>query len=86
MAWLAAKCPVSAEARVWIEDSLQWLRREFGDAALKGDVLPPESFFPSGTYAGTEADLDGWTFGVSPGLDANPPRSLHMPTAATTTG
>lgn len=58
MAWLVAKCPVSAKARVWIEDSLQWLRREFGDAALNGDVLLPESIFPSGTYGGTEADLD----------------------------
>jgi hypothetical protein len=53
--WLAAKCPVSAKARVWIEDSLRWLRSEFGDAALNGDVLLPQSIFPSGTYGGTEA-------------------------------
>ena len=57
MAWFAAKCPVSAKARVWTEDSLQWLRREFGDGALNGDVLLPESIFPPASYGGTEADL-----------------------------
>lgn len=57
MAWLAAKCPVSAKAQAWIEGSLQWLRQEFGDAALNGEVLLPESIFPHGSYRGTEADL-----------------------------
>jgi hypothetical protein len=37
VAWFAAKCPVSAKAQEWIEDSLQWLRAEFGGAALNGD-------------------------------------------------
>lgn len=39
MAWLAAKCPVSEKARVWIEDSLDRLCREFGEASLRGEVL-----------------------------------------------
>jgi hypothetical protein len=51
------KCPVSEKAQAWIEASLQWLRREFGDAALNGEVLLPESIFPSRGYGGTEADL-----------------------------
>jgi hypothetical protein len=57
MAWLAARCPVSAKAQGWIEDSLQWLREEFGGAALNGEVVQPGSMFPPGSYSGTEADL-----------------------------
>jgi hypothetical protein len=48
---------VSPKARAWTEDSLEWLRQEFGDAPLLGDVLVPESLFPPGSYTGTEADL-----------------------------
>jgi hypothetical protein len=55
--WRAAKCPVSAQAQAWIEDSLQWLRREFGESALNGDVLLPELRPRSDSYRGTEADL-----------------------------
>jgi hypothetical protein len=57
VAWLAAKCPVSAEAERWIQDSLQWLAAEFGGDALNGEVLLPESLFPPGSFSGTEADL-----------------------------
>jgi len=48
---------VSAKAQAWIAASLQWLRQEFGDAALNSDVLLPESIFPGSDYRGTEADL-----------------------------
>ncbi len=57
MAWLTAKCPVSAEAQRWIQDSLQWLLAEFGDDVLNGEMLLPESVFPPGSFSGTEASL-----------------------------
>lgn len=57
MAWLAAKCPVSEKARVWIEDSLDRLCREFGEASLRGEVLLPQSVIAPAGYGGTEADL-----------------------------
>jgi hypothetical protein len=57
VAFLVAKCPVSAKARAWTEDSLHWLKRQFGAKALNGDVLLPQSIFPSGGYSGTEGDL-----------------------------
>lgn len=57
MAWLAAKCPVSAEADRWIQDSLQWLLGQFGRDALNGEIMLPASIFPSGSFSGTEADL-----------------------------
>jgi hypothetical protein len=55
VAWLAAKCPVSAEAQRWIQDSLQWLLEEFGADALNGEIMLPASVFPPGSFSGTEA-------------------------------
>jgi hypothetical protein len=52
-----AKCPVSEKARRWIEESLQWLRGQFGDDALRGEVLRPEEVFPPGSYTGREDDV-----------------------------
>jgi hypothetical protein len=37
---------VSAKARLWTEESLRWLRGEFDDDALRGEVLLPETVFP----------------------------------------
>jgi len=54
---LRAKCPVSGKARLWTEESLQWLRMEFGDDALRGEVLRPQTVFPPGSYAGSEGDV-----------------------------
>lgn len=52
-----AKCPVSEKARLWAEESLRWLRGEFGDDALRGEVLLPETVFPPGSYTGSEDDV-----------------------------
>jgi hypothetical protein len=57
VAWLTAKCPVSAAAERWIQGSLEWLLAEFGGDALNGEVLLPEAVFPPGSFSGTEADL-----------------------------
>jgi hypothetical protein len=54
---LRAKCPVSEKARLWTEESLRWLHGEFGDDALRGEVLRPETVFPPASYTGSEDDV-----------------------------
>jgi hypothetical protein len=54
---LRAKCPVSEKAQLWTEESLRWLRGEFGDDALRGEVLRPETVFPPASYSGREDDV-----------------------------
>jgi hypothetical protein len=54
---LRAKCPVSEKARLWTEESLQWLHGEFGGDALRGEVLRPETVFPPASYTGSEDDV-----------------------------
>lgn len=48
MNWFAPKCPVGAEDKAWIEESLLWLVAEFGrDAIMEATVvLPTDEFFP----------------------------------------
>jgi len=48
MNWFTPKCPVEAEDKAWIEESLLWLIEEFGRDALLGAtvVLPTDEFFP----------------------------------------
>lgn len=54
MGLFAPKCPVGAKAQDWIENSLDWLRDQFGDAALNGPILLPETLFPNGSYGRDE--------------------------------
>jgi len=50
-------CPVRREEQSWIERQLDWLTGQFGDAALRGQViLPTDDFFP-GVYQGSVADV-----------------------------
>ena len=48
MNWFTPKCPVEAEDKAWIEDSMLWLIEEFGCDALRNAVvvLPTDEFFP----------------------------------------
>ncbi|HEX8130796.1 MAG TPA: hypothetical protein VF527_16975 [Pyrinomonadaceae bacterium] len=48
MNWFTTKCPVAAEDKAWIEESMLWLIEEFGrDALLNATlVLPTDEFFP----------------------------------------
>lgn len=39
MSWRDRGRPVSEKAAQWIGESLSWLRAEFGEAALRGDVM-----------------------------------------------
>src|SRR5262249_38042661 len=57
MRLLRAKCPVSEKARLWTEESLRWLRGEFGDDALRGEGLRPQMVFSPVSYAGSEDDV-----------------------------
>lgn len=48
MKWFTPTCPVGAEDKAWIEESMLWLIEEFGrDALLNATVvLPTDEFFP----------------------------------------
>ena len=48
---------MSEKARLWTEESLRWLHGEFGDNALRGEVLRPETVFPPGSFTGSEDDV-----------------------------
>jgi hypothetical protein len=50
-------CPVSEKARLWTEESLGWLCSQFGDHALRSEVLAPQTVFPPGSYARTQDDV-----------------------------
>lgn len=40
MNWFTPKCPVDAEDKVWIEESMLWLIDEFGAETLRNKELP----------------------------------------------
>lgn len=55
--WRSRKCPVRVEEQEWIERELNWLRSQFGPAALHSEVAPPTpEFFPD-QYAGTPDEV-----------------------------
>ena len=58
MNWFTPKCPVVAEDKAWIEESMLWLMKEFGRDALRDAtvVLPTDEFFPD-HFSGDEEDV-----------------------------
>ena len=48
MILFAPKCPVGAEDKTWIEESMLWLMEEFGRDTLRNAtvILPNDEFFP----------------------------------------
>ncbi len=48
MTWFSPKCPVDAEAKAWLEESMLWLIEEFGTETIRNAtvVLPTDQFFP----------------------------------------
>jgi len=51
----APACPVDTSRRVWIERSLRWFVREFGEQAALGEVaIPAPEFYPEGYAARPE--------------------------------
>ena len=55
---LTPKCPVEAEDKAWIEESMLWLIEEFGADVLRGGqvVQPTDEFFPE-PYSEDEDDV-----------------------------
>jgi hypothetical protein len=51
------RCPVGERERAWIEESIEWLRGEFGVAPLNVPViLPTSEFFPP-PFPGSDGDV-----------------------------
>lgn len=59
--WLAvttSECPVPVAAKIWIERSMGFLRREFGSEVLRQDVSLPSAGFLSGSYTATPEQVE----------------------------
>ena len=53
------KCPVTEEDRMWIDEGLNWLRLEFGEAHFMGiRTITPTNDFYDRTFDGTEKDAE----------------------------
>lgn len=57
MFWSTPKCPVAADEKLWLEESMQWLLEEFGLETFRQVtvVLPTDEFFPD-SYSADEDD------------------------------
>jgi len=74
MGWFTPRCPVGAEDKVWIEESMLWLIEEFGADTLRDCtvILPTDEFFPD-PFSEEEDDVRTLVdrvcgyMGVSPG-------------------
>jgi hypothetical protein len=57
MKLFSPKCPVSADEKLWIENSMLWLLDEFSEDTLRNAivVLPTPEYFPD-SYSGQEED------------------------------
>jgi hypothetical protein len=58
MLWFTPKCPVEADDKLWLEESMEWLLEEFGCDAFRAVavILPTDEFFPD-LYSGDEDDV-----------------------------
>lgn len=56
--WFSPKCPVHLRDKVWVEQRMRWLIREFGRRPLVEfpTILPTPEFFPD-PYSGTQDDV-----------------------------
>ena len=75
MQWFAPKCPVEAEDKAWIEESMLWLIEEFGaDTLLNAAVvLPTDEFFPD-EFSGDEDDVPALVNRVCAYMNVDPER------------
>jgi hypothetical protein len=54
---LHPRCPVEERERTWIEESMEWLRGEFGVAPLNVPaILPTSEYFPP-PFSGSDGDV-----------------------------
>lgn len=75
MHWFIPKCPVEAEDKAWIEESMLWLIEEFGADTLRNRsvILPTIDFFPD-QFSGDEDDLPALVNRVCAYMDVDPQR------------
>lgn len=75
MRWFIPKCPVKAEDKVWIEESMLWLSEEFGSDTLRDArvVLPTDEFFPE-PFSEDENDVQALVDRVCGYMGVNPDR------------
>jgi hypothetical protein len=72
MALFGTSCPVDERERTWIQDSMAWLRAQFGDAPLTAPViLPTSEWFPP-PFSGSEADVRAVVTRVAGYMGARP--------------
>jgi hypothetical protein len=51
------RCPVEDRERIWIEQSIEWLRSQFGEAPLSAAVvLPTSEYFPP-PFSGSDENV-----------------------------
>ena len=69
----APKLPLKEDQKEWIEESFQWLLKEFGEDyfLMRQTVLPEQSFFPD-KYQGTEQCVLNVVKHVCVYMDVNP--------------
>ena len=75
MLWFTPKCPVEADDKQWLEESMEWLLEEFGCDAFRAVavILPTDEFFPD-EYAGDEDDAWSLVKRVCGYMDVDPDR------------
>jgi hypothetical protein len=72
MALFGTGCPVDERERTWIQDSMAWLRGQFGDGPLTAPViLPTSEWFPP-PFSGSEADVRAAVTRVAGYMGARP--------------
>lgn len=73
MLWFTPKCPVEADDKLWLEESMEWLLEEFGCDTFRAVtvVLPTDEFFPD-EYAGDEEDAQFLIERVCGYMNVNP--------------
>ena len=73
MNWFTPKCPVDAEAKVWLENAFNWLTEELGAEVLRGVdvVLPIEEYFPD-PFDGSRSSLRRMVDRVCEYMDVDP--------------
>ncbi len=75
MQWFTPKCPVEADDKEWIEDSMLWLTEEFGPDTLRDVtvVVPTDEFFPE-PFSDDEDDIQVLVERVCGYMGVNPER------------
>jgi len=57
MSLINPRCPVQERERTWIEESIEWLRGQFGVAPLNVPVIVPTSEYFPPPFSGTDGDV-----------------------------